>query len=221
MPKKEFPPCLTSRPISSRATTSSWRRTRSPSTNAHITAGGCGSSWTSAPSTNDCRESVRTFRRKLEEKGQAEWMRTQAIDAVRLYFFLDNPGDKRPPGTRSDARAPDPRPATQRAPQPATQEMRASAPGGSNPGERHPGRAAARRLGGRHDSATAVATQTRKGPPGQAPHSVVTQSPRLPAAPQPAVANAATAPTAGPAPNGWPEMYDRLDPAIKVRHYSG
>jgi hypothetical protein len=33
------------------------------------------------------RETVRAFLRKLREKDQPEWMRTQAVDAVRLYFL--------------------------------------------------------------------------------------------------------------------------------------
>jgi len=32
------------------------------------------------------RTSVRAFLRKLAEKGQDDWMRKQAVDAVRLYF---------------------------------------------------------------------------------------------------------------------------------------
>jgi hypothetical protein len=67
------------------------------------------------------RESVRAFRRKLEEKGQAEWMRTQAIDAVRLYFFLGGPEDRHRSETRNDPRAPDARPVPRRAPTPQAQ----------------------------------------------------------------------------------------------------
>ncbi len=63
------------------------------------------------------RGSVRAFLRKLEEKNQAEWMRKQAVDAVRLYFFLGVAGsqplaegsDGRPVPDRSPAHGDDAR----------------------------------------------------------------------------------------------------------------
>ena len=59
------------------------------------------------------RESVRAFLRKLRDKGQAEWMREQATDAVRLFFFLDEPAGPCPPGPRTGTGVPDPRSAGQ------------------------------------------------------------------------------------------------------------
>jgi len=50
------------------------------------------------------RTSVRAFLRKLAEKGQDDWMRKQAVDAVRLYFVQsgavadDRDGDGPPDG---------------------------------------------------------------------------------------------------------------------------
>jgi hypothetical protein len=127
------------------------------------------------------RESVRAFRRKLEEKGQAEWMRTQAIDAVRLYFFLGGPEDRHRSETRNDPRAPDARPVPRRAPTPRAQ--RASVPGSSNPEGRSQGRAPLPRTGARHDVVTTASSAPGTSPPGQASNSVLTPKRIAPAPP--------------------------------------
>jgi hypothetical protein len=164
------------------------------------------------------RESVRAFRRKLEQKGQAEWMRTQAIDVVRLYFFLGGPEDRHRSETRNDPRAPDARPVPRRAPTP--QAQRASVPGSSNPEGRSQGRAPLPRTGARHDIVTTASSAPGTSPPGQTSNSVLTPKRIAPAPPPLPVADPRPPPTAGAAPNGWPELYSRLDAAIKVRHYS-
>jgi site-specific recombinase XerD len=56
--------------------------------------------------------------------------------------------------------------------------------------------------------------------PTQAPGGDEAQRVGLPTGAQPAAAQATTTPTGGVAPNGRPELYDRLTAAIQVRHYS-
>ena len=157
------------------------------------------------------QDSVRAFLRKLAEKGQTEWMRKQAVDAVRLYFFLGNLEPQRPPGTRNDPRVAGSRPAPQAAP--------ASPPRSSDGGARHREQSWPHPAG-RHDAVTPAGPGSGAGQSGQTPGTVEAQRPGLPAAPRPPLVEAPSPPAAGLAPNGWPELYDRLAAAIQVRHYS-
>jgi hypothetical protein len=105
--RRSFPRCLRSRPISSLATTPLWRRT-----GFRVTTGGSPAVAGLPPGLlRQVRARVARARAcarvpaKLREKGQADWMRKQAVDAVRLYLFLGEAGSEHPAGRRSDARA--------------------------------------------------------------------------------------------------------------------
>lgn len=83
------------------------------------------------------RETVRAFLRKLREKGQADWMRKQALDAVRLYFFLDEGGAEHSAGTRNTARVSAASRARRPAAQPSVQSSaQQSAQSATRPAER-------------------------------------------------------------------------------------
>ncbi|WP_295884520.1 site-specific integrase [uncultured Thiohalocapsa sp.] len=186
------------------------------------------------------RETVRSFLRKLLEKGQADWMRKQAVDAVRLYFFLGETGAQHPPGTRNSAgalqasRARRPaaqpsaqqsaqsavRPAARSAVEPAPAAAPESTPRRADGGAGYGGRTAASGPTDPHEVATRGAGHVGTSRPTQAPGGGEAQRPGPPIGARPAAAQATTAPTGGAAPNGWPELYDQLTAAIQVRHYS-
>jgi integron integrase len=157
------------------------------------------------------RESVRAFLRKLQEKQQAEWMRKQAVDAVRLYFLLRSPGGQQPPGRSTDPEL------TRR----AAPLGKPSPPSGISDGEQRTGGLDPSRLPGeRHEPKTPAATGCGTGPPGRAPKAVASRSPASPAAPQSAVADVPSRSSDGFVTKDWPELYERLAAAIKLRHYS-
>lgn len=162
------------------------------------------------------RTSVRAFLRKLADKGQDDWMRKQAVDAVRLYFVQcgvvaddrerDGPPDgvplpRIPSGASSSRRARgqvagDARRVVEKPPPHSQLAGRAvESTGETRPDERQ--RGAPR---------TAAPEQSRAGSSTRAP---ATSPPELSAA----SAQAAV-------PGSWPALYERVAAEIKLRHYS-
>lgn len=163
-------------------------------------------------------------------------MRKQAVDAVRLYVFLGEAGAEHSAGTRntargwaaSRARRPAAQPSEQSATgpaerpalEPAAGAARPSSPRGTEAGALHGGRAASSRPDGRHEVAARGAGHVGTMRPALAPGAGEAQRPILPAGALPPAAQASATETGGPAPNDWPDLYDRLTAAIQVRHYS-
>lgn len=163
-------------------------------------------------------------------------MREQAVDAVRLYFFLGEAGAEHSAGTRNPARVsaasrarrpvaqssaqssaqPSERPAVE----PAARAAPSSSLTGTDAEALHGGQAASSRPGGPHEVAARRAGHVGTTRPAQASGGGEAQHPVLPAGAQPPPAQASSTETDGPPPNGWPELYDRLTAAIQVRHYS-
>jgi integron integrase len=166
------------------------------------------------------RESVRAFLHKLAEKNQAEWMRKQATDAVRLYFVQNDAvvqkQDQLPAGTR-DERTALVQPSTPREGPDARAAILSRASGSpsqasfSSPTEP---RGAATPVA--EISATIDSREGTKVSSGAEP----TTSLGLPGAHADIPAPPATNSASTVAPDSWPELYDRVAAAIKVRHYS-
>jgi integron integrase len=166
------------------------------------------------------RDSVRAFLRKLREKGQAEWMRKQAVDAVRVYFFLDDPDDRRLAAARGGGGSADVGAASGPAPEPAPCVEPSASAGSADAGVPKGRRAAPRRPAECRKAVTPVATGLGRGLPAETPEAVDARSARLSIAPQPPGTEAPSPATGVPRPTGWPDLYDRLTAEIKVRHYS-
>jgi len=161
------------------------------------------------------RTSVRAFLRKLAEKGQDDWMRKQAVDAVRLYFAQcgeagehrdarDSDGISRPQAPSASARA-------RRAEAQLTSTERRIAetpPIYAEPLDRIVEEAGQKHAGVRQQTA----------PQAAAPDQSATGGSTYAPTDSPPERSAAAAQSAVPA--NWPALYARIASEIKLRHYS-
>jgi integron integrase len=166
------------------------------------------------------RESVRGFLHKLAEKDQAEWMRKQAIDAVRLYFLQCDALSRRQAPSRAGHRN-EPPARAQPFPPHANPPPRSGISDGDNP--RRP-QASSPPPDGRRGTAAPRGLESASSNSRPATRSTETSASASSCTPPPANADAPSLPVADTAttgaPNRWPELYNRLSDGIKVRHYS-
>ncbi len=169
------------------------------------------------------RESVRAFLHKLREKNQADWMRTQAVDAVRLYFLQAGKLNQPPVALGSD------RPAGERPSVAYDAAPRQSAISNSGGEDRYRVKTASSPIaerGGTPGPTTPAARSPATASAAQQDASTnASLKPTSSSTPEPARGDP-TVPTTAPAanvavPNDWPALYSRLSDSIKVRHYSG
>ena len=181
----------------------SWRGRRSRSISGRIPGGVCASTWISAPSTSVPRRSGTPCAHlcgSLGRRGQADWMRKQAVDAVRLYFFLDDPGGQRQAATAGSPGVCDMRTASRPAPQPAPRSEPPSPPRGVNGRALNPGEAASPASNARREPMTSGIAEAGSSRPARAPVTAERTGPSFVAAPPP-VAEAPSPPTGGAAPD--------------------
>lgn len=171
------------------------------------------------------RESVRAFLRKLVEKGQPDWMRKQAVDAVRLYF-QQRTGQSHPrtvsnasPAARGQPAAAPDEGAARSSVRSAEGNRRESLPsspsiaGLSAPGTPTTGTPTINARAGidaRHGTSIAESSKPASS-----------STPKLQSETAKFSISAPAESTTSAAPDDWPELYGRLADAIKVRHYSG
>lgn len=169
------------------------------------------------------RGTFRHFNLKLQEKGQMEWQRRQAHEAVKVYFRMSNRPPTEPAIPLTNPAAPVPRVAIEAA-------------GNIRPAEAEPTREC------RSDSVNTQASSQSDGRgdplpkanPGKpsndsgrstAPNArqtvLASSSTRKPRPPSEDVPKAVTVTDrAAPLPSPWDQVHAKLEAGIKVRHYS-
>jgi len=154
------------------------------------------------------RNSLPHFDRKLEEKGQADWLRGQARRAVSLYYDMTTPSGRAPASAVKPVET-----------ETARDQSRVATP-------RIPARPpdAPQRTVSNPASAADLRQHSQKpqpvDSPGGKPSSGASMAPVVPSTPRSVgdTAKTVTAPKRTGA--SWIGLYDRLESAIKVRHYS-
>jgi hypothetical protein len=159
------------------------------------------------------RESVPAFLRTLEEKGQPDWMRKPAVDAVRL-FFLQSVGQCHPQARPSTGRPARGQPAA--APDEASARSSVRSAEGDSNGDLASSPSFAGRPGPTPPT-TGIPTRS------EARHGTSIDEPSTPKLESRHADFSTSAPAeskTAAAPDDWSELYGRLADAIAVRNYS-
>lgn len=156
----------------------------------------------------DDRNSLPHFDRKLEEKGQADWMRGQARRAVSLYYDM----------TASSVRAPAAavKPVE---PESARDQARVATPRIAARPPDVPLRSLSNRASVDNFRQPSVKPQPVDSPGGR-PSSAAAMAPVVPSTPRSGGDTAKTVTAQKGTGASWVGLYEGLESAIKVRHYS-